>query len=199
MGTTCTVLAIRSDKIWLGHVGDSRAYLLRNGELRQLSEDQTLVAKMVREGTMTAAEAKVSEHNNIILQALGTAPEVNPDIWDDGLPLTAGDTLVLCSDGLHGLVDDVVIAEVAGRYSPTEACQELVFGTALQAGGHDNVSVGVFRAIAQRQNRPAAPRAIRAASLRWGLRRMRARRIVLPDKYRPLRVSDEPKAQDWAI
>jgi protein phosphatase len=147
MGTTCTALAIRSDKIWLGHVGDSRAYLLRGGELRQLSEDQTLVAKMVREGTMTPAEAKTSEHNNIILQALGTAPEVNPDIWDDGLPLSAGDTLVLCTDGLHGLVDDVAIAEVAGRYSPAEACQELI-RQALQAGGHDNVSVGIFRAMA---------------------------------------------------
>src|SRR3954452_3232237 len=147
MGTTCTALAIRSDRIWLGHVGDSRAYLLRNGELRQLSEDQTLVAKMVREGSMTPAEAKTSEHNNIILQALGTAPEVSPDIWDDGLALSAGDTLILCSDGLHGLVDDIVIAEVAGRYSPTEACQELI-RYALQAGGHDNVSVGIFRAIA---------------------------------------------------
>jgi protein phosphatase len=101
---------------------------------------------MVREGTMTAAEAKSSEHNNIILQALGTMPEVNPDIWSDGLPLSAGDTLVLCTDGLHGLVDDVVIAEVADRYSPAEACQELI-RHALQAGGHDNVSVGIFRAI----------------------------------------------------
>ena len=99
MGTTCTALAIRSDKIWLGHVGDSRAYLLRGGELRQLSEDQTLVAKMVREGTMTPAEARTSKYNNIILQALGTEPEVNPDIWEDGLPLSAGDTLVLCTDG----------------------------------------------------------------------------------------------------
>lgn len=147
MGTTCTALAIRSDKVWLGHVGDSRAYLLRRGELRQLSEDQTLVAKMVREGTMTPAEAKTSEHNNIILQALGTAPEIDPEIWSDGLPLSAGDTLVLCSDGLHGLVDDVVIAEVAGRYAPAEACQELI-RQALRAGGHDNVSVGIFRAIA---------------------------------------------------
>jgi len=147
MGTTCTTLAIRSNRVWLGHVGDSRAYLLRNGELQQLSEDQTLVAKMVREGAMTPEEAKSSEHSNIILQALGTAPEVNPDIWKDGLPLLAGDTLVLCSDGLHGLVDDIIIAEVAGRFSPTEACQELI-RHALQAGGHDNVSVGVFRAIA---------------------------------------------------
>jgi serine/threonine protein phosphatase PrpC len=146
MGTTCTALAIRSDKIWLGHVGDSRAYLLRGGELRQLSEDQTLVAKMVREGTLTPAEAKSSEHSNIILQALGTTPEVSPDIWDEGLPLAAGDTLILCTDGLHGLVNDVVVAEVAERYSPAEACQELI-RQALQAGGHDNVSVGIFRAI----------------------------------------------------
>jgi protein phosphatase len=146
MGTTCTALAIRSDKIWLAHVGDSRAYLLRGGELRQLSEDQTLVAKMVREGTMTPAEAKSSEHNNIILQALGTAPEIDPEIWREGLPLSAGDTLILCSDGLHGLVDDVIIAEVADRYAPAEACQELI-RRALQAGGHDNVSVGIFRAI----------------------------------------------------
>jgi PPM family protein phosphatase len=146
MGTTCTVLAIQANKIWLGHVGDSRAYLLRGGNLQQLSEDQTLVAKMVREGSMTAEEAKTSEHSNVVLQALGTSPEVHPDIWRDGLPLVAGDTLILCSDGLHGLVDDIVIAEIAGRYSPTEACQELI-KHALQAGGHDNVSVGVFRAM----------------------------------------------------
>ena len=158
MGTTCTALAIRSDQIWLGHVGDSRAYLLRDGELRQLSQDQTLVAKMVREGTMTPEEAKTSEHNNIILQALGTAPEVDPEIWADGLPLSAGDTLVLCSDGLHGLVDDVIIAEVAGRYAPAEACQELI-RQALQAGGHDNVSVGIFRAVAPKASSEPASRA----------------------------------------
>jgi len=147
MGTTCTALAIRSDKIWLGHVGDSRAYLLRGTTLKQLSDDQTLVAKMVRDGVMTAEEAKTSEHNNIILQALGTTPEVSPDIWSDGIALRPGDTLVLCSDGLHGLVADEVIAEIAGRLAPQEACQELV-QRALQAGGHDNVSVGVFRALA---------------------------------------------------
>jgi PPM family protein phosphatase len=147
MGTTCTALAIRSDKIWLAHVGDSRAYLLRGAKLKQLSDDQTLVAKMVREGVMTAEEAKTSEHNNIILQALGTMPDVSPDIWSDGIALVPGDTMILCSDGLHGLVEDAVIADIAGRLAPTEACQELV-QRALQAGGHDNVSVGVFRVIA---------------------------------------------------
>lgn len=147
MGTTCTALAIRSDRIWLAHVGDSRAYLLRGSQLRQLSEDQTLVAKMVRDGVMTPEEARTSEHNNIVLQAIGTLPEVAPQIWSEGLELEPGDIMILCSDGLHGLVGDEVIAEVAGRLAPTEACQELI-RRALQAGGHDNVSVGVLSAIA---------------------------------------------------
>jgi len=147
MGTTCTALAIRDDKIYLAHVGDSRAYLLRGAELRQLSEDQTLVAKMVREGVMTAQEAKTSEHSNVILQALGTSPQIAPELWTEGLALAPGDTLIVSSDGLHGLVEDDVIAEVAGRMAPSEACQELV-RRALSAGGHDNVSVGVFRTFA---------------------------------------------------
>jgi serine/threonine protein phosphatase PrpC len=152
MGTTCTALVVQSGRMWLGHVGDSRAYLLRGSKLKQLSEDQTLVAKMVRDGVMTPEEAKISEHSNIILQALGTAPDVCPDIWSDGIALLPGDTMIVCSDGLHGLVEDEVIADIAGRLAPQEACQELL-QRALQAGGHDNVSVGVFRAIASAPER----------------------------------------------
>jgi protein phosphatase len=147
MGTTCTVLVIRGDKAWLGHVGDSRAYLLRDGALTQLSEDQTLVAKMVRDGTLTPEEAKTSEHSNVILQALGTAPTVAPQFSGEALALLPGDTLIVCSDGLHGLVEDDAIAQIAARLAPAEACQELV-QAALRAGGHDNVSVGIFRAFA---------------------------------------------------
>jgi protein phosphatase len=146
MGTTCTVLVFSADRLFLGHVGDSRAYVLRHATLKQVSEDQTLVAKMVRDGTMTAEEARVSEHGNIILQALGTTPDVAPDIWGEGVALQAGDTLLVCSDGLHGLVSDDAIAEVLGRLAPAEACDELI-RRALQAGGHDNVSVGVMRAL----------------------------------------------------
>jgi len=145
MGTTCTALVIEGETAWLAHVGDSRAYLLRGSQLKQLSEDQTLVAKMVREGSMTAEEAKTSEHSNIILQALGTGQQLEPQLSKEGLPLVQGDTLIVCSDGLHGLVEDRAIADLAGRLSPAEACQQLV-QAALLAGGHDNVSVGVFRA-----------------------------------------------------
>jgi len=155
VGTTCTALALDEDRLWLAHIGDSRAYLLREGSLKQLSQDQTLVAKMVRVGVMTAEEAKTSEHSNVILQALGTSPEIAPELWSEGMALAAGDTLIVSSDGLHGLVDDDGIAEIAGRMAPTEACQALV-RCALDAGGHDNVSVGVFRAFAATSDVAAA-------------------------------------------
>jgi len=155
MGTTCTALAIRHDRLYLAHVGDSRAYLLRGGALEQLSEDQTLVAKMVRDGVMTPEEAKTSEHSNVILQALGTGPDIKPELWAEGMALQPGDTLLVCSDGLHGLVDDAVIADIAGRLAPAEACQELI-RHAHAGGGHDNVSVGVFRAFAAASSADAA-------------------------------------------
>jgi PPM family protein phosphatase len=146
MGTTCTVLAVRDGQAWLAHVGDSRAYLLRAATLRQLSEDQTLIRKLVHDGMMTEEEALVSDQNNVLLQALGTAAEINPELWSEGLQLEPDDILILCSDGLHGLVPDKTIAEIATRAEPLDACQELI-QTALKAGGHDNVSVGVFRVI----------------------------------------------------
>jgi serine/threonine protein phosphatase PrpC len=148
MGTTCTVLAVRGGQAWLAHVGDSRAYLLRDATLTQLSEDQTLIRKLVRDGMMTEEEALVSDQSNVLLQALGTTAEINPELWSKGLPLEAEDVLILCSDGLHGLVPDKTIAEIAARAEPLDACNELV-QAALQAGGHDNVSVGVFRVIMQ--------------------------------------------------
>jgi PPM family protein phosphatase len=146
MGTTCTALAIRGTRAWLAHVGDTRAYLMRGGTPTQLSHDQTLVAKLVREGILTAEEASRSEHSNVILQALGTTSAIDPEIWSEGMAISPGDILVLSSDGLHGLVDDATIADVAGRLSPMEACRALI-QRALEAGGHDNASIGVFRAL----------------------------------------------------
>src|SRR5262249_5219464 len=144
MGTTCTALAVRGDTAWLAHVGDSRAYLLRGTKLTQLSEDHTLVAKMVREGVLTEEEARQGEHQNLILQALGTGEKIEPDVWSEGLPLAASDILILCSDGLYNLVADDKIADLAGRLPPLEACRSLI-QSAIAAGGDDNISVGVFR------------------------------------------------------
>jgi PPM family protein phosphatase len=143
MGTTCTVLAFRDSKAWLAHIGDSRAYLLRGGTLQQLSQDQTLVAKLVSEGAMTQEEADHSPAHNVILQALGTSLKMKPIIASKGVPLQPGDVLILCSDGVCGLVPDAKIADVAGRLPPQQACDVLI-EAALAAGGHDNASLGVF-------------------------------------------------------
>jgi PPM family protein phosphatase len=146
MGTTCTAIAIRENQAWIAHVGDSRAYLLRGPKMIQLSHDQTLVARLVREGTLTPEQAKTSDYSNVILQALGTTPELQPEITKQGITLAIGDVIVLCTDGLHGLVADSSIAQIASRLSPVEACEALV-QSALDAGGHDNISIGVFHVV----------------------------------------------------
>jgi PPM family protein phosphatase len=146
MGTTCTVLALRDDQAWLAHVGDSRAYVLRNGVMTQLSEDQTLVAQLVREGKLRPEDAHNSPVSNVILQALGSNPDVTPAIWSEPLRVVAGDIFVLCTDGLHGVVTDAAIAKQIGQLPPDEACDSLI-ELAMAAGAPDNVSVGVFRVV----------------------------------------------------
>jgi serine/threonine protein phosphatase PrpC len=142
MGTTCTALALRDNTAYLAHIGDSRAYLLRDSELRQISEDHSLVARLIRDGAMTEEEAARSPERGVILRALGTEPRAEPTIRE-GIPLQSGDVFVLCSDGLSDLVDEAAIAETAFRLPPHKACQVLI-DAALAAGGTDNVSVGVF-------------------------------------------------------
>jgi PPM family protein phosphatase len=143
MGTTCTVFVFRDGKAWLAHIGDSRAYLLRKDRLMQLSEDQTLVAKMISEGSIPKEESSHSPVQNVILQALGAMSEIKPMIASSGIPLQSGDVLILCSDGLFNMVPDTTIAEIAGRLPPQEACDALI-EAALAQGGHDNASLGVF-------------------------------------------------------
>ena len=147
MGTTCTALALDDSEGWLAHIGDSRAYLLRDGLLSQLSEDQTLVAQLLREGKLTKNQARHSPVSNVILQALGMGPDIEPVIWEEPLTLASGDTLILCTDGLSGLVSDIEIAEIAGRLAPREAGTALI-AAANEAGGHDNISVAIIRAAA---------------------------------------------------
>lgn len=166
MGTTCTALAVRDDRLWLAHVGDSRAYILRNGELTQISDDQTLHAQLVRDGLATAEGVTRSPGGNVILQALGTRPEIEPTLWSEGLPLRSGDRFILCSDGLSNLASDADIADIASRNPPYEACDGLI-ALALAAGGYDNISVGVFAiegATPERSGDQAATKRIIAIS-----------------------------------
>jgi protein phosphatase len=143
MGTTATVAALIDDHLFLGQVGDSRAYLLRDDKLVQITRDQSLVNQLIEAGQLTEEEAENFEHNNIILQALGTADSVQVDLTY--AELRRGDTLLLCSDGLSGMVRNDEIREVLRSFEdPLEACRELT-DRANQAGGHDNVTVVVAR------------------------------------------------------
>ncbi len=139
MGTTVTAAALVDDHLFLAQVGDSRGYILRNGTLVQVTRDQSLVNQLIEAGQLTEEEAETFEHNNIILQALGTAETVQVDLTF--VELRRGDVLMMCSDGLSGMVRNDEIREVLkATPDPLEACKTLTERANL-AGGHDNITV----------------------------------------------------------
>ncbi|HOT23030.1 MAG TPA: Stp1/IreP family PP2C-type Ser/Thr phosphatase [Thermoleophilia bacterium] len=142
MGTTLTALVVDEDQGHFAHVGDSRAYRLRDGVLEQLSADHSLVGEMVREGRLTPEEAAAHPHRSVLSRALGTEAEVEIDRFS--VDLRSGDVLLLCSDGLTSEVSDDEIREMLGAATPAEAARALV-DAARAAGGHDNVTVVVIR------------------------------------------------------
>jgi protein phosphatase len=159
MGTTCTAIAVSGNAAYLGHVGDSRAYLHRKGEkMHQISPDHTLVGDLVRLGSITREEAETHEDRNVLVKALGTKPTLEPTVWTEGLPLRAGDILILCSDGLSDLVSADTIERISDQDDPLDACDQLV-AAALEAGGYDNISVGVFHIVSPEDRivRPVHP------------------------------------------
>jgi serine/threonine protein phosphatase PrpC len=139
MGTTATIAVLMGPRMFVGQVGDSRAYVMREGELIQVTRDQSLVNQLIEAGQLTEEEAETFEHNNIILQALGTAETVQVDLTY--VDLCRGDTLLLCSDGLSGMVRAAEIRDVLLEVpDPLEACKVLTERANL-AGGHDNITV----------------------------------------------------------
>ena len=143
MGTTATIAALLDSRLFVAQVGDSRAYILRGDKLVQVTRDQSLVNQLIEAGQLTEEEAETFEHNNIILQALGTADTVQVDLTY--VDLRTGDTLLLCSDGLSGMIRADEIREVLVSVSdPLEACKVLTERANL-AGGHDNITVIVSR------------------------------------------------------
>jgi len=143
MGTTCTAVVFADGQLYLGHVGDSRAYLLRGGLLSQLSEDQSLVMEMVRNGSISQAEAARHPDRNVILQSLGTRQSMSAIIWHEGLVLQANERVLLCTDGLTDCVTEQTIREILLEH-PLQSATEALIRAALDAGASDNVSAGVF-------------------------------------------------------
>lgn len=142
MGTTLTAAVAEAGRLRLAHVGDSRAYLLRNGRLRMLTEDHTLVQRMVARGEITEQEADVHPHRSVLTRALGTEPDVQID--EGVLDAQDGDRILLCTDGLSGMVPEEEIERIlrdAGE--PRDAVKELV-RAANAAGGVDNITVLVL-------------------------------------------------------
>lgn len=143
MGTTIVALAVRDGLAVVANVGDSRAYIFRGGRLRQITEDHSLVAQQVREGVLTPQEAKTSPMRNLITKAAGAIPDVEPDVFHEHLE--DGDILLMCSDGLHGPVEDVQIAKVLSSRQPLADQVRELLKLANKAGGPDNISVILVR------------------------------------------------------
>jgi protein phosphatase len=143
MGTTTSVLALRGNEAWFGHVGDSRIYRVRGDEIEQLTEDHSLVASMVREGLLTPTEAETHPRRNVLQRSIGVTEDVEIDVRGP-FELQEGDTFILCSDGLHGVVKERELKEVVKSRKIHEAADEFV-KLAIERGAPDNVTVIVAR------------------------------------------------------
>lgn len=156
MGTTCTLVLIDAHRAHLAHVGDSRAYLLRDGDLSRLSEDHTLVGRMVREGQLTEEEAAKHPQRSMITRSLGIDSDVRVDLRS--FDVRDGDRIMLCSDGLTSMIDEGTIKRVLQQTkSPQAAADELV-DLANEAGGDDNITVVVLDLSGAGDAPPPPPR-----------------------------------------
>jgi PPM family protein phosphatase len=154
MGTTMTAVAVGDGEVAIAHVGDSRAYRLRDGALERLTHDHSLVDEMVRAGRLTPEEAEVHPQRSIITRALGPEPQVEVERMT--YPARSGDVYLICSDGLTTMVpEDDVAAILRGRSSLRQAAEDLV-RVANEAGGKDNVTVVLFRLAEEGEAEPEA-------------------------------------------
>jgi protein phosphatase len=144
MGTTCTALAFHAGEVIVGHVGDSKAFLIRAGEIVPLTQDHTLAAElenMVGPGALAPEGA-----SNVLTRCLGTKPDVEIEISPDPVKIEAGQVFVVCSDGLSNMVSPAEIRDLASRHDPEEACRRMV-ALARERGGPDNITVQVARVV----------------------------------------------------
>lgn len=142
MGTTLSVIWLSEHFVYLGHVGDSRIYRLREGKLEQMTDDHSLVGELVRQGYLTPEQAENHPNKNVILRAVGTEPGIDVDLAVE--ERKAGDLWLICSDGLHGLVSDSKMEAIL-TVNTAEAAVQLLMDAALAAGGRDNISVVLVR------------------------------------------------------
>jgi protein phosphatase len=143
MGTTLTAAYLADGDLAIAHVGDSRAYLLRDGQLTRLTQDHSLVDELVRQGKLTEAQAAEHPQRSIITRALGPEPEVEVDTFS--YPMQVGDVLLLCSDGLTSMVSEVRVAEILRGAATLDEAADRLIDEANEAGGRDNITVVLSR------------------------------------------------------
>lgn len=178
--TTATIGLFDGSRLAIGHVGDSRAYLLRGGLLHQLSKDHTFVQTLVDDGRITEEEARVHPHKNLILNALDGVRDLDPDL--SVMDLEIGDRLLFCSDGVNGFLTDPRIADILGTSTPAYATVELLRAS-LEAGSTDNVTCLVADVVEDDAPAPTMPMTVGAAA------EMR-RKPSLTSKFRGHRMGD---------
>ncbi len=139
MGTTLTALLIQDGIAYVGHVGDSRAYLVRNNVIYQLTEDHSVVGELMRRGMLTNNEAREHPQRNLLTRAMGTLPTVDMKVTD--AKVEPGDRYILCTDGLSGTIDDSTILSVVVSDSAPCSVVDKLIALANQNGGYDNVTV----------------------------------------------------------
>lgn len=139
MGTTLTAAMLEGERLLIAQVGDSRAYLLHNGHLQQITRDHSLMADLIEAGQITPEEAKIHPNRSVITRAIGSDIHMRPDIYE--LNVTAGDRLLLCSDGLSTMVSDHAIQAIMRRHANVQQCADELVEAALENGGVDNVTV----------------------------------------------------------
>ncbi len=155
MGTTMTAAILEGERLVIAQVGDSRAYLLHQGKLQQLTRDHSLMADMIEAGQITEEEARTHPNRSVITRALGSDPNMLPDLYE--INVGAGDRLLVCSDGLSGMVFDDEIEDILARIDDPQRCANMLVSQAIAAGGHDNITVIVadvtgFAEVRQRKS-----------------------------------------------
>jgi serine/threonine protein phosphatase PrpC len=142
MGTTLTAVLLQDDRMHLAHVGDSRMYLLRKGNLQRITKDHTVVERLVDEGRLTPQEAGIHPQRSILTRALGVDEDVQVDEVD--VDVRPGDRILLCSDGLTGMVEEDDLVRILGRHDDPQTASDALVTAANEAGGQDNITAVVL-------------------------------------------------------
>ena len=157
MGTTVCALLMRGSRYLVGHVGDSRVYLLRDGLLKQITKDHSYVQEQVDAGVLTPEQARYHPYSNVITRCVGANTEVNPDLYSG--EVRRGDTFLVASDGLTGMVDDRRLQQLLQSRATAQRVVEALIAEANGRGGLDNITAIVVRVVSVDDEDPAVERA----------------------------------------